>query len=158
MISQSVPQTNSHNLITHLVTHIILHTTVITVAFLTAGVNTCQKPWTTTNRIRAKIQGKCLTLSGTHQNSNNLMWVMEHNPSNHLLQSRQMMSKKAWKCGRRLCLGLVWMCLFEENHVYSNTTVLNSLKSSFLHCFLSRKAFTSVNGKSKAFHGVLHKH
>lgn len=41
MISGSAPHTISHKLITHL-THIILQTTVMTVAFLTAEVNTCQ--------------------------------------------------------------------------------------------------------------------
>lgn len=38
----SQPHRHTCNLITHLLTHIILHTTVITVAFLTDGVNTCQ--------------------------------------------------------------------------------------------------------------------
>lgn len=37
IISESAPQTNSRNLITHLVTHIILHTTSITGAFLQLG-------------------------------------------------------------------------------------------------------------------------
>lgn len=84
MISESAPQTNSHNLITHLVTHIILHTTVITGAFPASLINTCTESGTTTEtqakvvtcherNVSLQVLG-LVTLSRTYRNSDSWGW------------------------------------------------------------------------------------
>lgn len=87
-----------------------------------------------------------LHLSGSHQNSNNLLWVVDHNSTDQLQGSRQ---KDVWekkKCTWGTKLSLVWMCLFEENPT-SGATLL--FKIIFRALLLSRMVLTSVNGKKK---------
>ncbi len=148
MNCESAPQTNSRNLITHLVTHIILHTTVITVAFLTAGVNTCQnheqqQTGSKTKAVGEMLHFRCLdfwnqivaliTLSETHQNSNDLLWVVDHSPTDQLQGSRQkeVCKKKRYTKGDKTFSSLNVICLRKILLLWQHYC----LKSSFLHCF-----------------------